>query len=132
DHMEVARVNEQDLHGFAEPRPDVIWTAVRSRRGVGPMVWRRVFPGRGDQAALARKMVRVLLEDTPRADDAEWIAAELVSNALLHTRSGAPGGHFLVEVARGLHAARVMVYDLGGSGIPVFYGPRQEHEAREH
>jgi serine/threonine-protein kinase RsbW len=65
-------------------------------------------------------VVRFLLEDSARADDAEWVAAELISNVLLHSRSGKPGGYFLVEVLRGLHSARVTVYDLGGGGIPVF------------
>jgi anti-sigma regulatory factor (Ser/Thr protein kinase) len=60
------------------------------------------------------------------------IAAELISNALLHTRSGGPGGCFLVEVGRRPCAARVVVYDLGGGGLPRFDMPRQRDEAREH
>lgn len=122
---------DQEVQEFGEPRPGVIWTAVRQRRDVGWMLWRRVFAGRGDQVAPPRMMVRLLLEDTPRADDAEWVAAELISNALLHSRSGEQGGHFLVEVARCLSAARVMVYDLGGRGEPRFNLPWR-HEAREH
>ncbi|MCC5579249.1 ATP-binding protein [Microtetraspora sp. AC03309] len=113
-------MNDQDLKEFDEARPGVIWTTVRLRRGAGEMLWWRVFPGRGDQVAPARKIVRSLLEDTQRADDAEWVAAELISNALLHTRSGAQGGYFVVEVARNICVAKVLVYDLGGGGVPVF------------
>ncbi|GII80514.1 hypothetical protein Sru01_54960 [Sphaerisporangium rufum] len=84
------------------------------RRLAGRMVWRRDFAGRPDQAREARALVRALLADTGLADDAELVTAELVSNALLHTRSGAPGGHFAVEVIRRPNGVRVGVYDLGG------------------
>ncbi|WP_228011552.1 ATP-binding protein [Nonomuraea phyllanthi] len=84
------------------------------------MCWRRVFPGRGDQAAPARRLVKLLLEDTSRGDDAEWVAAELISNALRHSRSGLPGGFFLVEVTRTARYARVTVYDLGGGAVPDY------------
>ncbi|MET7338981.1 ATP-binding protein [Nonomuraea sp. NPDC005650] len=84
---------------------------------MGGMCWRRVFPGRGDQAAPARRLARILLEDTSRGDDAEWVAAELISNALRHSRSGLPGGFFMVEVTRTPHSARVTVYDLGGGAV---------------
>ncbi|WP_425542225.1 ATP-binding protein [Acrocarpospora corrugata] len=92
--------------------------SIRSRRIWGDMLWRRTFPGQGDQAAPARRFVRELLLDTERADDAEWIAAELVSNALRHTRSREACGYFVVEVLRGVHEVRVAVYDLGGYGSP--------------
>nr|WP_061294091.1 ATP-binding protein [Herbidospora cretacea] len=82
-----------------------------------------MFAGRGDQAAPARRFVKQAFVDTERADDAEWIAAELVSNALSHTRSGDPGGHFVVEVRRAGHQARVVVYDLGGYGTPRLVPP---------
>jgi anti-sigma regulatory factor (Ser/Thr protein kinase) len=84
------------------------------------LVWRQAFVGRGDQAAPARHLVRLLLRDTVRAEDAEWVAAELASNALHHTKSGARGGFFVVEVARTASVARVTVYDLGGGAVPDF------------
>ncbi len=98
----------------------------------GPMLWRRSFPGRGDQAAPARKMVRCLLEDTPRAEDAEWVTAELTSNAIIHTRSGLPGGFFTVEVTRGLHMAQITVYDLGGGSTPTLGVRRPGEVIGEH
>nr|WP_240973906.1 ATP-binding protein [Nonomuraea sp. FMUSA5-5] len=84
------------------------------------LVWRQAFAGREDQAAPARHLVRLLLRDTVRAEDAEWVAAELTSNALHHTKSGARGGFFVVEVARTASVARVTVYDLGGGAVPDF------------
>ncbi|MBG0824904.1 ATP-binding protein [Planomonospora sp. ID91781] len=119
-----------DADTFPEPRPALI-TRSRLWRGFGPLLWRRPFPGRGDQAALARRLVRLLLDDTDRADDAEWITAEFVSNALLHTRSGQPGGHFVVEVQRGMRSARITVYDLGGNGVPVFDRGQRDGGLRE-
>ncbi|MEU6036132.1 ATP-binding protein [Actinomadura sp. NPDC047616] len=84
-----------------------------------PMSWRRVFAGRADQAATARKFAAYMLADTGRADDAELIACELISNALLHSRSGEPGGWFGIEVTR--HGnVQIAVYDVGGKGIPRF------------
>jgi hypothetical protein len=89
------------------------------------LVWRRVFPGRMDQAPAARRFARFLLAGTPFADDAELVVGELAGNALRHTRSGRPGGCFTVEV--GLTTARrdpvpvsvlLTVYDLGGGGVP--------------
>ncbi|MFB9679028.1 ATP-binding protein [Streptosporangium vulgare] len=84
-----------------------------------------MFAGRGDQAAPARRFVRQAFLDTERADDAEWVAAELVSNALRHTCSGDPGGHFVVEVRRAGHQARIVVYDLGGYGAPRLVPPAE-------
>jgi anti-sigma regulatory factor (Ser/Thr protein kinase) len=90
----------------------------QQERAAGWTIWRCSFPGRADQASKARGLVRSLLTGTPYADDAEFIAAELINNALLHTRSGHPGGHFTVELARRRDGIRVGVYDLGGSEPP--------------
>ncbi|MFI7707512.1 ATP-binding protein [Nonomuraea sp. NPDC049480] len=84
------------------------------------MGWRRTFAGRKDQASPARRLVRALLEDLPRVSDAEWVAGELISNALRHTRSGAEGGFFVVEVVRTTQRVRIAVYDLGGATVPDF------------
>jgi hypothetical protein len=83
----------------------------------GVMTWRRVYPGRLDQVCVARSFPAFLLADTSRAHDAMSITAELVSNALLHTRSGERGGWFGVEVIRGT-LARIAVHDLGGTHVP--------------
>lgn len=103
-----------------DPQPALVMEEVRAGCAEDGLVWRQTFAGRGDQAAPARHLVRLLLQDTVRAEDAEWVAAELTSNALQHTRSGARGGFFVVEVARTALAARVAVYDLGGGAVPDF------------
>ncbi|GGL42456.1 ATP-binding protein [Planomonospora parontospora] len=123
--------DHDDTSRFTEPRPGLI-TRSRLWRGFGPLLWRRRFPGRGDQAASARRLVRLLLDDTPRAEDAEWITAEFVSNALLHTRSGQPDGSFVVEVQRGSRSARITVHDLGGEGVPAFNAVPRGPEVGEH
>ncbi|MCO6011087.1 ATP-binding protein [Actinoallomurus purpureus] len=79
------------------------------------MCWRRTFPGRPDQARLVRRFVAFLLEDCRRADDAVQVVAELAGNALIHTRSGRPGGTFVVEVRRGEDCLAISVTDQGGS-----------------
>lgn len=96
------------------------------------MVWRQAFPGAPEQASRARALVRCLLADTAMVDDAEFVAAELVNNALLHTRSGRPGGFFVVEVVRWPVGVRVGVHDLGGAPTPDVTGtqpvrPRLDH-----
>ncbi|MEU9884170.1 ATP-binding protein [Sphaerisporangium sp. NPDC051011] len=94
------------------------------------LIWRRAFPGTPDQASEARKFVRVLLGGTAFASDSELIVGELAGNAIRHTASGKPGGHFTVEIAfrssrrrpasGPVRAASVLltVYDLGGGNVP--------------
>ncbi|WP_336215056.1 ATP-binding protein [Nonomuraea sp. LPB2021202275-12-8] len=105
---------------FPELAPGLVTGCVRSHREWGGMAWRRAFAGRGDQVAPARHLVHQLLSDTACADDAAWVVTELISNALRHTRSGVVRGFFVVEVLRGLHSVRVVVYDLGGRSVPDF------------
>ncbi|MCW2902551.1 MAG: putative anti-sigma regulatory factor, serine/threonine protein kinase [Streptosporangiaceae bacterium] len=100
-------------------------------RSSGVMVWRRAYPGRMDQAASARKLPAYLLADTGRGEDAEWIAAELVSNALLYTRSGERGGWFGIEVMLG-ERAQIAVRDLGGRGVPRVSPEQAGGQLREH
>ena len=57
-------------------------------------------------------MVREALGDNPKTDDVEMIASELVTNAILHSRSGR-GGHVWVEVRRRRDWIRVAVTDDG-------------------
>ncbi|MEU9884454.1 ATP-binding protein [Sphaerisporangium sp. NPDC051011] len=100
----------------------------------GGLVWRRIFPGRLDQVREARRFVRFLLADDPRADDAELIVSELAGNALRHTRSGLATGRFTVEVVLDDSAAGILltVYDHGGTGTPRFTGHDQQCCTEEH
>jgi hypothetical protein len=52
---------------------------------------RRVFPGRPDQVAHARRFVGRILTGCPVADDALLCTSELASNAIRHTRTGRNG-----------------------------------------
>ncbi|MFC5835351.1 ATP-binding protein [Nonomuraea insulae] len=106
--------------GFPDLAPGLVMSTFRSRPVWGGMAWRQAFPGRADQSAPARRLVGRLLADTGRGEDAEWVTAELVNNALRHTRSGQERGFFVVEVLRGADVARIVVYDLGGGSVPDF------------
>lgn len=101
--------------------------------GYGPLIWRRVYPGRLDLVGQARSWVALQLADTDCVDAAVSITAELVSNALLHTRSGQSGGWFGVEVSRGSHV-RIAVRDLGGCMVPRIgrSAPASVDEPAEH
>jgi len=71
------------------------------------------FPGITAIVPAARRYVRGILEGTPRCDDLELIAAELISNAIRHTPAGQDGGEFTVTVRRTPGWARVEVSDPG-------------------
>ena len=71
------------------------------------------FPGLAAIVPSARRFVRGVLADLPRAGDMELIASELVSNAIRHTPSGHPGGEFTVTVRTGPDGARIEVSDTG-------------------
>jgi anti-sigma regulatory factor (Ser/Thr protein kinase) len=71
------------------------------------------YPGTLTSVSAARHKVRDFLCRSPRVDEAELIAAELMSNAILHTPSGAAGGTFTITVKYGADWARIEVFDLG-------------------
>ena len=79
---------------------------------------RRVFPGRPEQVAHARRFVARVLDGCPVADDALLCASELASNAIRHTRSGR-SGTFRVLVWRGQSSACVAVLDDGSDSTPT-------------
>ena len=77
----------------------------------------RVFPGRADQAAQARRWIRGLATGATElaCADAELVVSELFANAVQHTRSGQAGGTVTVAVtADGV----IHVHDLGIGGQP--------------
>lgn len=79
---------------------------------------RRVFPGRHEQVAHARRFVARALAGCPVTDDAILCISELATNALLHTASGSKG-EFEVIVQLGESWIRVAVRDLGSSTTPA-------------
>jgi anti-sigma regulatory factor (Ser/Thr protein kinase) len=82
---------------------------------------RRVFPGRSEQVAHARRFVAQALEGSPLADEAVLCVSELATNALVHSASG-KGGEFEVVVCRGRDSALVAVYDDGSASPPTVRG----------
>ena len=88
--------------------------------------------GSPQAARESRDLVRHMLgEDHPVADDAALVASELVSNAVIHTRSGQPGGMLILAVKVSEHPAAVCirVRDAGTLGAPLLAapGPGSEH-----
>jgi anti-sigma regulatory factor (Ser/Thr protein kinase) len=79
---------------------------------------RRVFPGRAEQVARARRFVGRALDGCPVADQAMVCVSELASNAIVHTRTG-QGGTFQVIVWRGRSSACVAVLDGGSPTRPA-------------
>ncbi len=79
----------------------------------------RSYPGRADQVPQVRAFLARVLDGCPAADDAVLMADELAANAVLHSRSGEPGGMFTVrvEVRDGIWV-RVGVLDEGGPTPP--------------
>jgi anti-sigma regulatory factor (Ser/Thr protein kinase) len=75
----------------------------------------RAYPGVPEQIGQARADVAVLLTGCPAADSIVLLLSEIASNAILHSRSGLPGGHFgvRVEVRRG-QCVLIAVDDDGG------------------
>jgi len=70
-----------------------------------------VFPGESCRVQDARRWAAALLAQAGADPEvAELLASELVTNALLHTRSGGPRGTVTVAVTR---AGALHVHDLG-------------------
>jgi anti-sigma regulatory factor (Ser/Thr protein kinase) len=76
-----------------------------------------VFAGRTDQVRHARRFVKAALDECPVADLVVLLTGELVTNAVVHTRSG-DGGRFEVRVWSGPSSACVAVLDGGSDGEP--------------
>jgi anti-sigma regulatory factor (Ser/Thr protein kinase) len=73
----------------------------------------RTFPATADQVREARCFLAGVMGDSPAVADAVTCLSELVTNAIIHTRSGL-GGCFAIQVARGGSSWRVSVLDEGG------------------
>jgi serine/threonine-protein kinase RsbW len=87
----------------------------------------RSYPGCTEQAGAVRRFVADVLEGSSALDDAVLCVSELVANAILHSKSGLPGGRFKVRVScYPAGHVRVEVTDQGGLWIPDPSG-RQNH-----
>jgi serine/threonine-protein kinase RsbW len=78
--------------------------------------WERAFPGSVNKVGQVRSAVRIVLDGCPAADDVVHVLSEISANACQHSRSGKPGGEFIVRLHHS-PGARVLgeVEDQGGS-----------------
>jgi anti-sigma regulatory factor (Ser/Thr protein kinase) len=81
-------------------------------------VWVRDFPGRAFEVGEVRRWVSALLPDCGPREDVALLATETCTNAVVHTRSGLPGGRFSVHVEWSPELARVVVGDQGSLKVP--------------
>jgi len=81
------------------------------------VTWSRNFPAVPAQIGPARRFLTGILDGWPAADDAALCLSELVTNAILHSRSGEPGGQFTVRIRLTGRDLRVEVGDRGGPWI---------------
>jgi anti-sigma regulatory factor (Ser/Thr protein kinase) len=78
-----------------------------------------VLPGTPESVGAARQMVRQTLGDGhPAAETVQLVVSELVTNAIVHTKSGAPGGTVTVALCPGPGGVLVQVRDDGGTSQP--------------
>ena len=85
----------------------------------------RDYPGTADQAHRVRADLLSVAAGCPAADNLILLASELVTNAILHSKSGRPGHTFTIRAV--LYPDRyawVEVVDQGGEWIPA--GPGDE------
>src|ERR1035441_10819815 len=79
-----------------------------------------ILPGISDRVRDARTLVREALgEAAPAIDAAVLCTSELVTNGILYSRSGRPGGVVEVTVDTGDGEVTITVTDLGARGRPT-------------
>ncbi|TDD75648.1 ATP-binding protein [Actinomadura darangshiensis] len=83
-----------------------------------PMYWRREFRGRAEEVRFVRAFAAHLLAGFPALDDVLLVLDELAVNAIQHTRSGADGGRFTVDINMDVAGVIVYLTDQGGAGEP--------------
>jgi anti-sigma regulatory factor (Ser/Thr protein kinase) len=105
--------------GEARPRPGLrLRTAI-----LGSLT----IPGRPEEVSAARAFILTTLSgiETGQAvdsDAATLLTSELVTNAILHTQSGGPGGTVTIVVVDVPDGVLIEVIDDGSAGTPVVKG----------
>ncbi|GEM_PF-1671424 len=86
----------------ARPAPWPAGTPGNAGAGARPSraAWSRTFAGTAGQVGEARRFLAAVLGGHPAAGDAVLCLSELAANAIIHSRSGEPGGVFTVRVLR--------------------------------
>jgi anti-sigma regulatory factor (Ser/Thr protein kinase) len=79
----------------------------------GRTTW--TFPGEPATVGKCRKLARRQAIDEAQAEAAALCVSELVTNALLHSRSGLPGGRVTISISAcpGQDGLRISVHDDG-------------------
>jgi anti-sigma regulatory factor (Ser/Thr protein kinase) len=79
----------------------------------------RVLPGRPESASAARQIARQVLGDgNPATETAMLLVSELVTNSVMHSKSGEPGGSVTVALCSGPAGILIQVRDDGGPSEP--------------
>ncbi len=79
----------------------------------------RVLPATPESAADARRLTLWLLGDRhPAVDTAMLLISELVTNSVVHSQSGRPGGTVTVAICPGPTSVLIQVRDDGGPSGP--------------
>jgi serine/threonine-protein kinase RsbW len=105
------------FRGQAEPADSAEQAQIAMRPVQAPLL--SVLPGTPESVGAARRMARQLLGDRhPAAETVQLVVSELVTNAIVHTKSGAPGGTVTVALCPGLGGVLVQVRDDGGPSEP--------------
>ena len=80
----------------------------------------RVLPGTPESAGLARALAREVLGDShPALETVLLVVSELVTNAIIHSQSGADGGTVLLALCPGPAGVLIQVRDNGGPWRPL-------------
>lgn len=80
----------------------------------------RVLPGTPESPSLARALAREVLGDShPALDTVLLVVSELVTNAILHSQSGADGGTVLLALCPAPAGVLIQVRDCGGPWRPL-------------
>jgi anti-sigma regulatory factor (Ser/Thr protein kinase) len=79
----------------------------------------RVLPGTPQSVGAARLIARQLLGDEhPATETAVLLLSELVTNSVMHSKSGEPGGSVTVALCSGPAGILIQVRDDGGPSEP--------------
>jgi len=105
-------------------------TGGQRQSGVGASPRARVLgsltiSGRPSQVATARAFVIRTLSATELkvdSDAATLLTSEIVTNAILHTKSGVDGGSVTIVIIGVPHGVLVEIIDDGSAGVPIVKG----------
>ena len=120
---------DQDAPGLrqapttARPHEDAAVTPV--------LWWSREFPGIPAQVREARQWIQDLLPDCAPLDDLVFVANELITNAVEHTRSGEPGGWFGLDIVWLAKEVWVVVTDQGSDSVPTITTKKDDANSTE-